>query len=621
MKLLFLLAASFCSVGLAHAQDSLWITPTNPQPGAQVTVHVVTDKKGPLEGGFYSIAPKSNIQAHELVLQKDGKAWAATVSIPDTATSIVASVRDASGQALAATAVGLYGTDGQPLPDGYNGLALAYTSTGEYLFGMKSDDDKAKTYRDLHWAAMTGHLRTFSEKIAYALDYKKDTAKAFKEMAALPLDSNATEQDYAQASSLASRMKNKPLGELLTNLRNQKYPHGAWRKSAYYAKMNAASDGPAKEKVLKDFETEFPDDAGSMSAGPMSWTSALQQQLAEYYAQQGDLAKAMAFIPAGADGSTKATLYNDIAWYSALADKSIPEATTLSKASLDTLTALQAGGQGKPGYLTRAQYIRNLQSSYGMFADTYGFLLYKNGDYKNAYKYETIAFKSSPNPQKDIVERYFMTMEKNEKPSKVVASLSTYIQQGKSDSVMDAQFKRLYRGKGSADDALAALSAKADADKKAEMIKTILNDTASNFVLRDLKGNRVSLDTLKGKTVVLDFWATWCGPCKASFPAMQQLVDNHKGSNDVVLLFIDTWENADDKNKNAQDFITASPYTFHVLMDNDNEVVGKYKVTGIPTKFVIGPDGMLKFKAVGFSGDTKGTVTEMENMIQLASKP
>lgn len=414
MKSLFLLATALSCAGLAHAQDSLWVTPANPQPGSQVTIHVTSDKKN-LEGGFYSIAPKTALQAQELVLHKDGNAWVGTASVPDTATCIVASVRDASGKALAAVAAGLSGADGQPLADGYNGLAFAYSSSGEYLFGMKADDDLAKKYRNLHWAAIAGQLHTFSDKVSYALEYKKDTALAFKEMAGLPLDSNAKEEDYTQAASLAPRLKNKPLGEVLTNLRNQKYPHGAWKKNSYLTRISAAKDGPAKEKVVTEFDAEFLGNAGKVSAGSTAWSNALHQQVAEYYAREGDMSKAVTFIPAGSGGTTIAMIYNDIAWYSGLADKSIPEATALSKAALDTLTALEQSGRGKPSYFTQAQYARNLKASYGMYSDTYGYLLYKNGDYKNAYKYEGIAFHSSPDVEKDIVERYHMTMEKVEK--------------------------------------------------------------------------------------------------------------------------------------------------------------------------------------------------------------
>src|SRR5690606_33116436 len=70
---------------------------------------------------------------------------------------------------------------------------------------------------------------------------------------------------------------------------------------------------------------------------------------------------------------------------------------------------------------------------------------------------------------------------------------------------------------------------------------------APDFQLRNLEGDMVSLKDLRGKVVFLDFWATWCGPCLASFPAMQQVVNTYKNREDVVFLFVNTLEREEDQ--------------------------------------------------------------------------
>ncbi|MBK8041896.1 MAG: TlpA family protein disulfide reductase [Haliscomenobacter sp.] len=100
---------------------------------------------------------------------------------------------------------------------------------------------------------------------------------------------------------------------------------------------------------------------------------------------------------------------------------------------------------------------------------------------------------------------------------------------------------------------------------------------------------------------------------------MQRAQNAHQDRGDVVFLFVDTWENGTER-KNAQAFIDKNKYTFNVLMDNDNEVVGKYKVEGIPTKFIIGRDGHIRFKSVGYSGNEDALVDEMSFMIELAGE-
>lgn len=151
-----------------------------------------------------------------------------------------------------------------------------------------------------------------------------------------------------------------------------------------------------------------------------------------------------------------------------------------------------------------------------------------------------------------------------------------------------------------------------------------MKDTvAPAFTLKDLDGKTVSLSDFKGKIVVLDFWATWCAPCKASFPAMKKVQERHP---EVKFLFIDTQEKPEGAHERVKKYITANKYPFHVLMDQPSEenpkmfeVLLAYKVDGIPTKFVIDANGRQRFTSVGFTSDTE-LINEMEAMIQLVAE-
>jgi thiol-disulfide isomerase/thioredoxin len=418
------------------------------------------------------------------------------------------------------------------------------------------------------------------------------------------------------AASYAGQLKNKPLSTVLLNIRNQKYPQGSWRRFEYYNRISMTKDTAEQWTIIREYKRAYADEGQEQSLLPLL-TSIIQGNLIDL----GDISGALALIPKDDGGLDRAAAYNNIAWGACEKNIDIPQALALSKASLDTLHALEVSGRGKPVNETMAQYQKLLLANYSLYADTYAYLLYKTGSYNEAFTYEQKALATAgPKPAVDIISRYHLFMEKVEKPSKVVASLSVYIAKGQSDSTMEAQFKRLYKGSQSPNDAYAGLEAQAKATKQAEMVKTIMNEPASRFTLVDLDGHKVSLDSLKGKTVVVDFWATWCGPCKASFPAMQKLVQRHKDDKNVAFLFVDTWETVDDKKQNAADFIKKSPYTFHVLLDNDSKVVADFKVGGIPTKFVIDRNGVTRFKAVGFNGSTEDTIDEMESMIAVAQK-
>jgi peroxiredoxin len=101
---------------------------------------------------------------------------------------------------------------------------------------------------------------------------------------------------------------------------------------------------------------------------------------------------------------------------------------------------------------------------------------------------------------------------------------------------------------------------------------------------------------------------------------MQKAMDKYKNDPNVKFIFIDTWESGDDKKANAQNFITKNKYRFDVWMDETDEVVTQFKVEGIPTKFVLDPEGKIRFKSVGFDGSDEKLVMELSAMIDMAGK-
>lgn len=155
---------------------------------------------------------------------------------------------------------------------------------------------------------------------------------------------------------------------------------------------------------------------------------------------------------------------------------------------------------------------------------------------------------------------------------------------------------------------------------KSEMIKK----EAPNFSLVNMKGETVSLADLKGKVIVLDFWATWCGPCKISFPGMQASVNKYKDDKDVEFLFIDTWQREENYKEVVEEFIATNKYTFHVLFDEmkdrDKATTTAFGVKGIPHKVVIDKEGFIRFESSGGTADVEKIVNELSTKIELARK-
>ena len=150
------------------------------------------------------------------------------------------------------------------------------------------------------------------------------------------------------------------------------------------------------------------------------------------------------------------------------------------------------------------------------------------------------------------------------------------------------------------------------------------SEKAPDFTLQDLDGNAVSLSELRGKVVVLDFWATWCVPCIKSFPAMQIAMDNYSNDPDVEFLFINTWEQRANPIESVQAFMEKRGLTFPVLMDlknpetNKHPVLDKYGIKSIPAKFIVDKDGFINYQGTGFKGDDETVAKELISLIEQA---
>jgi thiol-disulfide isomerase/thioredoxin len=125
----------------------------------------------------------------------------------------------------------------------------------------------------------------------------------------------------------------------------------------------------------------------------------------------------------------------------------------------------------------------------------------------------------------------------------------------------------------------------------------LLGKKAPAVELTSLKGEKFTLDDVKGKIVVLDFWATWCGPCIRALPVIRE-VTSDMAEQDVVLYTVNQRESDDKVNA----FLQKKEWTdMNVLMDRKAAVAKEYKVRGIPQTVIIGKDGTVQAVHVGFS--------------------
>lgn len=130
----------------------------------------------------------------------------------------------------------------------------------------------------------------------------------------------------------------------------------------------------------------------------------------------------------------------------------------------------------------------------------------------------------------------------------------------------------------------------------------------------DMDGNKVSIDDYKGKIILVDFWESWCGPCRAVFPAMEQLLVEYPDDFSVLAVNLQNSDSEED----AKEFIAEFGYNFNWVLDTED--VGDDVITlGIPFKVYIDADGYMIKSETGSRG-SDGDYAEMKKIIEQYKK-
>jgi thiol-disulfide isomerase/thioredoxin len=134
--------------------------------------------------------------------------------------------------------------------------------------------------------------------------------------------------------------------------------------------------------------------------------------------------------------------------------------------------------------------------------------------------------------------------------------------------------------------------------------------TAPALELPQANGSPLRLAELMGQVVYVDFWASWCGPCRKSFPWMNAMQQRY-GSQGLVILAV----NLDEARADAEAFLATTPAAFTLLYDPSGQSARAWRVKGMPTSYLIGANGTVRLVHTGFREEQR---VELERQIRLA---
>ncbi len=557
----------------------------------------------------------------ELPLRKSGKTWKGSFVFDDTAARIVLfkfvsgeMTDDNDGDCWDLLACG---KDGKPVEGAYQWRGLMIMFGGGYGFKKTKDMDTALACLNLETTLYPENTSAYAA--AWSAQLRATPGEETKaRIGREAVDVYERLKDKSNSAgpilSMMERIGQKDLADSLRIGIIASNPKGKVAEATRLNALYGEKDPAKKEDLLKAFLAEFPKAPGEMQS--LANSVKRNQVYAALQAREYEQAAAAIESMSPPDGD----LYNSLAWSIIEKGEKGPDLDKATGWARRGIELMKEDQTPKPSYQSEADWKKNKAFNLGMIMDTYAFGLFKSGKAAEAERAYEEAVTMTDWGQEEINTRYLDACIANGDYEKALAVGTRLVLKGTSTDKVVEELRTAYTKVKGSDKGFDELLTNARNESMKEARKSILkervNRRAVSFTVKDIDGKTVRLSDLKGKVVVVDFWATWCGPCRASFPFLQKVYEKYKDNPSVRILAFNTGENetGTQREELVRKFMAENKYTFPVVYDEG--YVDRYGVEGIPTKFIIDKNGKVQFKSVGFLNGQK-MVDEMTLEIDL----
>jgi peroxiredoxin/Tfp pilus assembly protein PilF len=626
-KTLSSLWAFLLLISAAQAQyERLKIQPAQPKQGEPVSItytaaNSLLKSASQLFIGAYAITADESNERINVKLTENNGVWQGTFTPPANTVGIFWDIR-AGENADTNDGKGYYtlftDKNGAFLPHAQGSMGVFYETTAVGLLRERNNAFANQLFER--------ELQQFpANKSPYVLHVmsnllkgnKKEEAEKYMATYEALIRQSAnfnTEREVTMAAQIARMLGKKEEADRLDAEVLQRFPTGQTVRENMFAEFRQAADMDKKHAIFNNYREKIGMDE--------RYYPNMATMIAQEYFNNSQWQEGVQFVRSlPLEGQTLSVYVNAASALSQPKNAQYDLALSLTQSVIDlfqaNLSNIASGGKPDGNAMLWGLYAKGVA----------GGALLQQGKAAEALPLLEAALSIAPVERmmgSVLSENHAQALAKAGDPAKALETIADIVRKNKGKDAAKEALKIAYvRAKGNEtgwEEYLKEIEAEAKKNMVAEIAAKMIDEPAPGFTLTNLAGETVSLEGLRGKVVVIDFWATWCGPCISSFPGMKKAQDSYKGRSDVQFLFINSWERVEDKKKQAGDFIAKKGYDFNVPMDEDNSVITSYKVSGIPTKFVIDKQGRIRFKSIGYNGSVEQTVQEMQIMIDLLAE-